>query len=197
LLQAFFLATSGGLAGPTGTTSQFNATHTFNTYAPQISPSFPNLKVSLEAKPYYNNGSLNTRITLSKVTLNMKSYPEAWDVPDVNRKEVQAIIKQTNWNYVPKTSVRKFKNDDLVQQGYDERKDPGCWWSAINCVKPKVNYLPQGYYTCPKGEWGLTYDDGPFNLRDSDGKDAKLKIHMLSLDCIITWPRRILRELYL
>lgn len=48
-----------------------------------------------------------------------------------------------------------------------------CWWSDTNCVKPKQSYLPTDYYTCNNdGDWGLTYDDGPFNLY-TDSNAAK------------------------
>jgi hypothetical protein len=53
--------------------------------------------------------------------------------------------------------------------GYDASKDPYCWWSDSNCVTPKVSYLPKDIYMCPNaGDWGLNYDDGPYNPSDDD-----------------------------
>lgn len=173
IASTLLIAASGSLAAPTSTTSTNSSITTTQAFAPQFSPSFPNINVSSEAKSYYNSGPLDVNSTLSKETLNLKAYPEAWKSPDPNHSEVQAVIKQIDWNYVPKASVRKMRNGDIDQTGYDYDKDPDCWWTSTNCVSPRVNYLPQDFYTCPKGEWGLSYDDGPFNLVDSDDKNAK------------------------
>ncbi|CAO0792469.1 unnamed protein product [Mucor circinelloides] len=149
-------------------------THTQNGWAPQFSPAFSNLNVSKDALTKYNDGPLDVNSTLSRETLNLSSYPGAWEKPDPKHPEVQAIIKQINWDLVPKYKVRKVKNYDLIFDGYDEDADPDCWWSANMCTEPKVKYLPPDLHTCPtKGDWGLSYDDGPFNLLDEDDDDAK------------------------
>lgn len=149
-------------------------THTQNGWAPQFSPVFSNLNVSKDALTKYNDGPLDVNSTLSRETLNLSSYPGAWEKPDPKHPEVQAIIKQINWDLVPKYKVRKVKNYDLIFDGYDEDADPDCWWSANMCTEPKVKYLPPDLHTCPtKGDWGLSYDDGPFNLLDEDDDDAK------------------------
>ncbi|KAL9557190.1 hypothetical protein MBANPS3_001493 [Mucor bainieri] len=149
-------------------------THTQNGWAPQFSPAFSNLNVSKDALTKYNDGPLDVNSTLSRETLDLSSYPDAWEKPDPKHPEVQAIIKQINWDLVPKYKVRKVKNYDLVFDGYDEDADPDCWWSANMCTEPKVKYLPPDLYACPtKGDWGLSYDDGPFNLLDEDDDDAK------------------------
>ncbi|KAI9478330.1 MAG: hypothetical protein EXX96DRAFT_524781 [Benjaminiella poitrasii] len=177
LIGAAILATghfvlAAPTTAPTATTTA-NITLTAEGYAPQFSPNFPNLNVSSEANPVYNDGPLDLNTTLSKETMDLSKYPDPWESPDVKHSEVQAIVKMINWDLVPKNKVRKTKKDDLVFKGYNEDEDPDCWWSANMCVTPKVSYLPPDYYTCPtKGEWGLTYDDGPFNLRDDDDKDA-------------------------
>ncbi|KAG2209908.1 hypothetical protein INT46_010504 [Mucor plumbeus] len=149
-------------------------THSTNGWAPQFSPIFSNLNVSKDAISQYNNGPLNVNVSLSRETLDLKNYPDAWESPDPKHPEVQAIIKQINWDLVPKYKVRKVKNYDLIFDGYDEDKDPDCWWSANMCTKPKVKYLPPDLFTCDvKGDWGLSYDDGPFNLLDKDDDDYK------------------------
>ncbi|CEP19530.1 hypothetical protein [Parasitella parasitica] len=150
------------------------ATPSSNGWAPQFSPVFPNLNVSRDAITEFNNGTLDLNSTLSRETLNTRKYPEAWKSPDPKHPEVQAVMKQINWDLVPKYKVRKVKNYDLVFDGYDEDTDSDCWWSASMCTKPKIKYLPPDLYTCPtKGDWGLSYDDGPFNLLEKDDDDAK------------------------
>lgn len=172
--SAIFLVTGQCVfAAPTGTINLV-ATLTSNGLAPQFSPDFPNMNVSSEAKPYFNDGPLDTNTTLSKKTLNLKNYPDAWDQPDVNHPEVKAVIKQINWDLVPDYPLQKVVDYDLIQESYDEDKDETCWWSSTNRVNPKLSYLPNDYYTCStKGNWGLSYDDGPFNMRSEDDEDAK------------------------
>lgn len=161
-------------AAPTGTVN-INDTLTFNGLAPQFSPVFSNMNISSFAKkPMYNYGPVNTNSTLLNKTLDLSRYPAVWSQPNVNHPEVKAVIKQINWNLVPNYPPKTMVDYDLDQSGYDEDKDETCWWSSTNCVKPKLNYLPEDYYTCPtKGDWGLSYDDGPFNLRDEYDGDAK------------------------
>ncbi|KAI7893013.1 uncharacterized protein EV154DRAFT_417565 [Mucor mucedo] len=146
--------------------------------APQFSPVFPNINVSLSHSiPFYNNGPLDTNNTLSNVTLDLSNYPVAWSKPDVNHPEVKAVIKQINWHLVPDYVPKTMLDYDLDQTHYDEEKDDTCWWTSTNCVKPKLTYLPQDYYTCPtKGDWGLSYDDGPLNMRtEYDGEDFEME----------------------
>ncbi|KAI8147218.1 hypothetical protein BJV82DRAFT_598198 [Fennellomyces sp. T-0311] len=112
--------------------------------------------------------SRNTDPTLDRTTLNLTAYPEPWTSPTTNHPEIQAVINAIDWSHVPNATVNKAKsNGDLDMSGYDA-SDPYCWWSNTNCVKPKVTYLPEDIYYCPRpGDWGLTYDDGPFNPPDT------------------------------
>jgi hypothetical protein len=163
-------------AAPSTLLNVTNLSKTTSNYAPQFSPHFPNLEKATEVVKSYNpSAKIDTSKTLSKRTLDLNKYPEPWSKPDVKHAEVKAAIKRIDWKKVPKISVRKTNsNGDIDFSGYDSDKDPDCWWSSSNCVKPKVKYLPQDIYTCPrKGEWGLTYDDGPFNIRSGHGKKAK------------------------
>lgn len=164
LLGSVLLA-NGIFAAPT-TTIDIDLTSTNNAYAPQFSPSFPDVTVST---PVYNNGSINVTETLSRDTLDLSKYPDAWQSPDVKHPEVQAVIKSIDWSLVPKIPVKNGDTDD-----YDDDEDPDCWWTSSGCMEPKVSYLPKDVYTCPTpGEWGLTYDDGPFNLLPEDDDDAE------------------------
>lgn len=88
--------------------------------------------------------------------------------------------------------VRKQDSNGNWVNDSDEN-DKYCWWSSTNCVKPKVSYLPEDIYTCPNkwvdqyistlhpsnqyfsGDWGLNYDDGPFNRYDADEDEAALE----------------------
>lgn len=114
-------------------------------------------------------GSIPTGALATSVpNFNASAYPEAWKTPPTDSAEVQAVIKALDWTKVPNAPTHKAEsNGDLVMTGYDADTDPYCWWSDTNCVKPKVDYLPEDIYYCPRpGDWGLTYDDGPFNPPD-------------------------------
>ncbi|GAA5806433.1 hypothetical protein HPULCUR_011967 [Helicostylum pulchrum] len=143
---------------------------TDTTFAPQTSPFFPDFELAMtsaneDAVRYDTQGK-----ALSRKSLDLKKYPEPWTLPDIYSPQVQAVINVIDWNLVPDAQVRTFNSEGSIDfDSYDSSKDKDCWWSASNCVSPKVNYLPDDIYTCPrKGEWGLTFDDGPFNVRESE-----------------------------
>lgn len=144
--------------------------------APQTSPFFPNLHIATDVITSYDGVSRYDTHgkSLSRKTLDLSKYPEPWSKPDIDHEEVQAAINSIDWDLVPDANIRVLNGfGDIDFAAYDENRDSDCWWSASNCKEPKVDYLPEDIYTCPhKGEWGLTYDDGPFNLRDSDEIDA-------------------------
>ncbi|KAG1449373.1 hypothetical protein G6F56_008660 [Rhizopus delemar] len=146
------------------------ATATTGHYLAQVSPTFPKMKSATGVVSSYNAGPYDTSSSLS--TAQLKGYPEPWSSPDVTHAEVKAAYKKINWSKVPKAPIRKqnakgewiFKSDGT---------DPYCWWSDTTCRQPKVSYLPPDIFECPKkGDWGLTYDDGPFNKLDADDENA-------------------------
>lgn len=160
----FVLLSTSVFAAPTTTISTDSTSSSIN-YAPQFSPNFPGVEVPA---PVYNIGPINTNEPLSKETLDLSKYPGAWESPDVKHPEVQEVIKSIDWNLVPKIPAKKGG------KSYNDETDPDCWWTSTGCVKPMIDYIPDDIYTCPTpGEWGLTYDDGPFNLRPEDDKNAK------------------------
>ncbi|CAO3645802.1 unnamed protein product [Mucor fragilis] len=168
------LATMNATMTAENATEIIAPTATNSSWAAQVSPIFPNMVVSPDAQTYINNGAIDTNATLSRETLNLTNYPDIWESPDPKHPEVQAMIARLNWDLVPNIKKRKSKKGDLVFKKYDENADPDCWWSASGCTEPKLSYLPPDLYTCPtKGDWGLTYDDGPFNLLDEDDDGAK------------------------
>lgn len=113
----------------------------------------------------YPTGPLNLTDSLPHTSLNLKSYPDPWAEPTTDHPEIKAVMDAIDWTKVPKAPIRKAKsNGDLNMEGYNENNDPYCWWSDTNCVKPKASYLPRDISICPNaGDWGLNYDDGPFN----------------------------------
>ncbi|KAI8080268.1 uncharacterized protein B0P05DRAFT_490653, partial [Gilbertella persicaria] len=139
-------------------------------YAPQFKPTFPNLPKVEGVVTSYNPGPYDTSATLS--TAQLSGFPEPWAAPPTDTAEVKAVYNQIDWSLVPKAPVRKQDSDGNWVSNSDGASDPYCWWSSTNCVKPKASYLPPDIYTCPRsGDWGLNYDDGPFNrYTDSNAK---------------------------
>ncbi|CAO3614620.1 unnamed protein product [Cunninghamella echinulata] len=153
---------------PTTTTSNNNN----NNYLPQQSPAWlPKFATPSNVNNgYTSTNSINTDAALDKTTLNINNYPEPWSAATVNHPEVKAVIDALDWSKVPNIKPSKAdKNGNVVFDGYDDAKDPNCWWSDTNCVKPKVNYIPEDIYYCPTaGDFGLNYDDGPYNPSPDD-----------------------------
>jgi hypothetical protein len=153
-----------------GVAQAYAATITSSGYAPQFSPVFPNTPAPSGVVTSYNPGPYDTSATLS--TTPLSGFPATWATPSTSSSEVQAAYNSINWSQVPKAPVRIQDSNGNWNFGGNSG-DPYCWWSDTNCVKPKVSYLPPDYYTCnADGDWGLTYDDGPFNLY-TDSNAAK------------------------
>ena len=137
-------------------------TRTSSGLAPQFSPVFPNVKTPTGVITSYPPGLNDHSPTLSQEKL--QGYPEPWTSPSTTSPEVKAAYNAIDWSLVPKAPVRKQKSDGSWVSNSDGPSDPYCWWSSTNCLKPKVSYLPQDLSTCDNdGDWGLNYDDGPFN----------------------------------
>ncbi|KAG1146094.1 hypothetical protein G6F37_002215 [Rhizopus arrhizus] len=158
------------LAAPSATTNTATAT---TSYMPQFSPSF-NVTAATDVVSEYNYGPYNTSSALP--TYQLTGYPETWKTPSTTHAEVQAAIAKIDWSLVPDAPVRKTNKDGDFVPDTDGDDDPYCWWSDTNCVKPKVKTLPEDYYICPTtGDWGLSYDDGPFNLYDDENAATQNK----------------------
>ncbi|KAI8072577.1 hypothetical protein BC940DRAFT_292921 [Gongronella butleri] len=148
-----------------------NSTSTSSGLLPQTSPTWlPQVSQPANVVTSYPAGPYNLTTTLPHTTLNLSAYPEPWASPDTTAAEVQAAYNSIDWSKVPAAPVNKDQsNGDISFQGYNADSDPYCWWSDTNCVKPKVDYLPEDVYNCPNvGDWGLNYDDGPYNYADND-----------------------------
>jgi hypothetical protein len=130
--------------------------------APQFSPTFPNLAKPSGVVTSYNPGPYDTESSLA--TAPLFGFPEPWSKPDTNSAEVQAAFNAIDWTKVPNAPVRARYSDGSWVSNSDGPDDPYCWWSSTNCLTPKSPDLPPDLYTCPRqGDWGLNYDDGPFN----------------------------------
>ncbi|KAI8988043.1 hypothetical protein BDF20DRAFT_970080 [Mycotypha africana] len=145
-------------------------TKTSTSYIPQFSPVFPEMGSASNVINAYNYGPYNRSATLPLDQLS--GYPDPWDTPDPTSDEVRAVIDQINWNLVPDAPVRVQKDNGDFKTPKDENEDPYCWWSDTNCLTPKIE-IPGDLHSCPNaGEWGLSFDDGPFNLLEADKKHA-------------------------
>lgn len=105
---------------------------------------------------------------------NLEEYPALMAVPDTDHEGVQAAIEAIDWDHVPDIPVRKLDDaGEIDMTDYDVDKDEGCWWSATQCLKPKIDYVPEDIYMCSNaGEWGLVSLSGSFT-RSSQQKPYK------------------------
>ncbi|KAI8336731.1 hypothetical protein BC941DRAFT_427947 [Chlamydoabsidia padenii] len=169
ILFAIAAVASAQSSGSSGATA--SASSTSSGILPQQSPTWlPKFSAPTGVSQGYPTGPIDTNSTLDKASLNTKDYPEPWEPATTKHPEIQAVMKALDWSKVPKAPVAKANKDGNVVFGnYDEDKDPYCWWSDTNCVEPKVDYLPKDVVYCPNaGDWGLNYDDGPYNPSEDD-----------------------------
>ncbi|KAI9311992.1 hypothetical protein BX666DRAFT_2031564 [Dichotomocladium elegans] len=80
-----------------------------------------------------------------------ETYPEPFVVP-TPKQEWLDLIKNATIANAPVLTVDANGSPAMPagQQG-----DPYCVWTFTNCLGP------DDLYTCPPGQWGLTFDDGP------------------------------------
>lgn len=134
----------------------------------------------------------------SNFVFNAKEWPNLWETATsngmTNTAEFKAVYNAIDWTKAPNIAVRKHDaNGALVMTGYDQSKDPDCWWSASTCTKPKLAGVNEDIYACPEPEtWGLTYDDGPncsHNAFYDYLESQKLKASMFYIGSnVVNWP---------
>lgn len=165
---AIALATSAIASAATTTTKK--ASTTSASILAVSSPTFlPNFTTPEGVNTGYLSSPINITDSLSKETLDMKVYPEPWTSPSTTHAEVKAAYAAIDWSKVPKAPIRKSNSAGDLILSSDDDNDSYCWWSNTNCVKPKASYLPEDVYYCPRtGDWGLNFDDGPYNPSDED-----------------------------
>lgn len=152
-------------------TTNDSPTSSSTSYIPQKSPIFPPIAAPTDVVTTYNEGPYNLSDSLPTYKLTT-GYPELWKIPDPSHPEVLAVIAQIDWSLVPNAPIRNKKRRRRRKRS-GNHGDQYCYWTDTECVTPKIN-IPQDLYLCPnKGDWGLTYDDGPFNLYT--GKNAALE----------------------
>ncbi|RCH93266.1 hypothetical protein CU098_005873 [Rhizopus stolonifer] len=149
----------------TAVNAQTNTTSTSSSPPAQVSPAYLSdvVPISGNVKSYPGSGATIPTGKLDTIEFNSTGYPEGWKSPSTTSAEVKAAVAAIDWTMVPNATVRKAdSNGDITMTGYDDSKDPDCWWSASGCVESKNPIIAPDYYRCPNvGEWGLTYDDGP------------------------------------
>lgn len=81
----------------------------------------------------------------------LTGFPEGYKVPEP-KPEWLELIKNANISNAP-----VLKNEPGVGpvQPSNVQGDPSCVWTFTECLRP------EDVYTCPKGTWSVTYDDGP------------------------------------
>ncbi|KAG0166022.1 hypothetical protein DFQ28_007957 [Apophysomyces sp. BC1034] len=137
------------------------------------------------------------------VPINAAEWPTLWQVATSNgmnkTAEFQNLYKSIDWSKAPNIPVRKLTPErGLDTTGYDAAKDPDCWWTASQCVKPKLADVKPDIYKCPEPDtWGLTFDDGPncsHNAFYDYLAENKQKASMFYIGTnVIAWPYGAMR----
>ncbi|GAN08863.1 carbohydrate esterase family 4 protein [Mucor ambiguus] len=160
------------------------------------------LNITIEAIPQTTSNDPSVECTYyqppSNFKFNEKEWPTLWETATsngmTNTAEFKALYNSIDWTKAPKIAVRKLNSDGSINMsGYDQSKDPDCWWSASTCTKPKLEGVNEDIYTCPEPEtWGLTYDDGPNCSHNAfyDYLEAeKIKASMFYIGSnVVNWP---------
>ncbi|KAG1459978.1 hypothetical protein G6F56_006048 [Rhizopus delemar] len=94
-------------------------------------------------------GSHVARATTSTFKFS-ETFPEAGSIPTA-KPEWLELIKGANTTDAPVYT----NTDGLGPQQEKEGEDPYCDWTFTGC------FGKDDLYECPKGQWALTYDDGP------------------------------------
>lgn len=168
-IGALLLATGAFVSAATtttkGTTTKTTTTKSTGILAVESPKWLPDFGVPSGVNTGYPTGPIDTSVAISHTSLNLSSYPEPWTAPSTTHPEIKAVIAALDWTKVPKAPIVKVNAaGEIDMTSYDATKDPYCWWSDSNCVKPKATYLPADVSICPRaGDWGLNYDDGPYN----------------------------------
>ncbi|KAI8884401.1 carbohydrate esterase family 4 protein [Backusella circina FSU 941] len=127
-------------------------------YLPQFQPKFPDVTNPTDVVTSYNAGPYDNAATFSTSSALKGYYPAVGSVPTADQAEVQAVYQAIDWTKVPAATTGD--------------NDPLCYWTNTQCTQPKVSYLPPDVSKCNnKGEWGLTYDDGPLNYDGTNDAD--------------------------
>ncbi|KAI8336168.1 hypothetical protein BC941DRAFT_514351 [Chlamydoabsidia padenii] len=92
--------------------------------------------------------TINAQATGSGFTFK-ETYPSSGSKP-APKPEWMELIKNANITNAP---VLKANGDDGPVQKGDA--DPYCDWTFTGCTRD------DDIVACPKGQWGITYDDGP------------------------------------
>lgn len=144
-----------------------------------------------ECKPY----------NVQAVTNLSKHYPTSWDLADILPGDTQAqlIMKAINASgLVPKDiQPRGVQPDSLrgegVENGYNTKTDPACYWTSTKCTTPKAQGVLPDITTCEEPHtWGYSFDDGP-NCTQNALYDAwaqmKQKVSLMYIGSnVFDWP---------
>lgn len=98
------------------------------------------------------------------------------------------------------SSNGQHEGTSAEKSGYNDSKDPDCWWTDSGCTKPKHKGLPEDIKTCPEANtYGLTFDDGP-NCTHNEFynylKQKNLKATLFYIGTnVATWPYQAQRAI--
>ncbi|KAG0171271.1 hypothetical protein DFQ28_002496 [Apophysomyces sp. BC1034] len=180
------------------TSTAFNSKDYWKSFTSPVNP----LNISLPSLPQTTSHDPTQECvdypTPTEFKFVASEWPSIWETATSNGMNTSAEFKQLynsiNWSKMPNIPVRKLgPNGAPDMTGYDNAKDPDCWWSATTCTIPKNPGVNADIYACAEPDtWGLTYDDGPncsHNAFYDYLEQQKLKATMFYIGSnVIDWP---------
>ncbi|KAI7879108.1 glycoside hydrolase/deacetylase [Lichtheimia hyalospora FSU 10163] len=138
----------------------------------------------------------------SEYVYDKATWPTVWEVATSNgmntSAEFQALYDSIDWTKAPKVDPRTLDPAGGLNMTAYDPKDPDCWWSASQCVTPKLPDVNADIYACDEPETlGLTFDDGPncsHNAFYDYLEEKKQKASMFYIGSnVLAWPYGALR----
>ncbi|KAF7721518.1 hypothetical protein EC973_004544 [Apophysomyces ossiformis] len=182
----------------TSTTSSSSSKDYWKTFTSPVNPLNISIPVLPQTTSHDPTQECNAYQTPAEFKFVASEWPNIWEVATSNgmnqTAEFKKLYNSIDWTKMPNIPVRKATAEGgLDMTGYDESKDPDCWWSATTCTKPKNPGINEDIYACPEPDtWGLTYDDGPncsHNAFYDYLEQQKLKATMFYIGSnVIDWP---------
>ncbi|KAF9295692.1 chitin deacetylase [Mortierella antarctica] len=112
------------------------------------------------------------------------AYPPVDETAPTDTPLVKQWLAELNLTAVPNFPPTKFNSDGDLENPNSVPAD-ACDWTVTNCINKDIT-------NCPKGTWGLTYDDGPTKFSPRlydflDTTDQKATLFYIGSNVVTNW----------
>ncbi|KIK60426.1 carbohydrate esterase family 4 protein [Collybiopsis luxurians FD-317 M1] len=93
------------------------------------------------------------------IAQQMSNFPETWQAASILSDDSVALAK---WNSISASIPTDIAKKTQPPPSDYPSDDPDCWWTADQCLTPKLNGLPPDVAAAPEpSTLGYGFDDGP------------------------------------